>query len=413
MPSDCYWRGDVLATKEVKTLVVGGTPANGQVYTATMNGKAVSYTASGVDTNPTIATALYDLLIDSETVPPEFREFEYEVAAATITATAVDAGVPLTVTTGATGTGTFVTTTTTTATGPNWWSAAANWSTGVAPVTGDSAYLRKSNVDILYGTDQNAVTLALLDVDASYTGRIGLPDRNANDYDEYRERFLKIGATLAFFGRGAGSGSGRVRWNAGTVQTTAALYASGSPDGTMPSAVDFVGTHASNAWTVNRGSLAVGHKPGTASTLTTLKVGSQGNAASDAKVYCGYSVTLGTLTMNGGVVDVWNGLTTANVTGGTLNASKGAFGTINNDEGTVNYDTAGTLSSYVGGTNSVLDCSRVVASRTITAAVFEAQSSFRDPAKTVTFGGSGAFIRCKVSELREFDVGEQFYFQRA
>jgi len=413
MPSNCFWRGDALAIQEVKTLVVGGVAAAGQIYTATMNGKSVSYTAILGDTNATIATELSALLSSTNSVPPEFNEAGYtDSGTGTITMTANSAGVPLTITTSATGTGTFVTTTTTAATGPNFWDNAGNWDTGTVPVTGDSVYLRKSSVDILYGTDQSGVTLALLDVDGTYTGKIGLPDFNANGYVEYRNTFLKISATTAYCGRGTSSGPGRFRWNVGANQTTFKIYGTGTPDDGTPAAIEFVGTHASNSISVQRGTLAIGLKPTTAATVLTLAIGSRDNPNSDAAVYCGYNVTLGTLNQNGGTVEVWNGLTTANLTDGTLNAYGGAFTTINNDSGTVNYDTSGTCGTYTGGTNSLLDCSRVSASRTFTTASFNANSSFRDPAKTVTFGGSGATIRCKLSELREFDIGENFLIQR-
>lgn len=413
MPSDLYFRGDALPVAEVKTLVVGGTPANLQVYTVTINTKQVSYTASGVDTNDTIGAALLALLTDTGNTPPEFQEATYAGGLATITATGTDAGRPYTITTSATGTGTFVTTTTTAATGPNFWNLAANWSTGTVPANADNVYIRQSAVDILYGLDNNAVTLALLDIDASYTGKIGLNEFSASGYAEYREQYLKISATAAFCGRGFGTGPGRFRWNAGSNVTTFGIYSTGSPDSGVVAAIDFVGTHASNVINVNRGTIAVGRKPGTASTVLTMSVGTQDGSTSNASVYTGYNVTLGTVKMTGGTVDVWNGATTVTLDGGTLNANKGAFTTITNNDGTVNYDTNGTCSTYTGGTGSLLDCSRVVAARTITAATFNAKSSFRDPAKTVTFGGSGAYIACKIEELTEFDTGENFYFQRA
>lgn len=411
--ADLYFRGDALPVAEVKTLIVGGTPAAGQVYTVTINGKVITYTALLGETNNDIGAAIIGLLTNTGNTPPEFQEARYTGSTALITATGVNAGQPYTITTAATGTGTFVTTTTTAATGPNFWNLAANWSTGATPANGDSVYIRQSAVDILHGLDNSGVTLALLDIDASYTGKIGLNEFTESGYAEYREQFLKIGATTAFVGRGFGTGPGRFRWNAGTVQTTFGVYSTGSPDSAVVAAIDFVGTHASNAITVNRGTLAVGRKPGTASTVATLNIGSQDNGASDAAIYCGYNVTLGVVKMTGGTLDVWNGATTVTLDGGTLNANKGAFTTIANNDGIVNYDSAGTLSTYTGGTGSLLDCSRVVAARTITAATFNAQSAFRDPAKTVTFGGSGAYIACKVGELKDFDVGENLYFQRA
>ena len=411
--ADVFWRGDAPAVQEVKTIVVGGTPANGQVYTVTINGKGIAYTANGSDTNSTIATALQALLAATDDTPPEFDELTYTVDTATITATVTESGVPVTLTSSATGTGTLVTTTTTTATGPNWWSNAANWSGGAVPVNGDNVYIRKNDVDILYGLNQSGVTLAILEIEGTYTGKIGLPDTNANGYFEYRETFLKIGATLAYVGRGFGTGPGRLRWNAGTVQTTATVASTGTPEDGIVAAFDFVGTHASNAINAQRGTLGFGVKPGVATTVATLKIGSKDNQASDVSIYSGSNVTLGTVSMNGGALEVCNGATTITVANGTLTATAGAFTTISNGSGTVNYDTTGTLGTYVGGTNSMLDCSRVVASRTITSATFHANSSFRDPAKTVTFGGSGATINCKLDELGEFDVGELFVFQRS
>lgn len=410
--ADLYWRGDALPVTEIKTLVVGGTAANGQIYTVTINGKVISYTADGSDTNSTIATAVQALLSDTENTPPEFDEAAYTVDTATITARCTSAGIPFDIVTAADGTGTFITTTTTAATGPNFFDLGANWSTGSPPANSDNLYVRQSSVDILYGLDMNAVTVTLLDIDSTYTGKIGLPDTNPLGYQEYRETYLKIGATNCFVGRGFASGPGRFRWNAGSVQTALNIYGTGTPDDGIVAAIDFVGTHASNAVNVQRGTLAVGLKPGTASTVATMNVGSKDNPTSDATIYCGYNVTLGTISATGGIIDVWNGATTVTLAGGTLNANKGAFTTINNDNGTVNYDTAGTCGTYVGGTNSILDCSRIVAARTFTSATFNANSTFRDPAKTVTFGGSGAFIRCKMDELREWDVGENFYFLR-
>ena len=411
--SDNYFRGDAVPVQEVKTLTVGGTPAAAQVYTATINTHTVAYTAIGADTNITIAVALQLLLSATATAPVEFDEGSWAVpTTAVITVTANTAGVPFTVTSSATGTGTLVTATTVNATGPAWWSEPKNWSLGAIPVNGDNVYLRRSAQDILYGIDQNAVTLALLDIDGSYTGKIGLPDFNPLGYAEYRETFLKIGATTCYVGRGNFTGPGRFRWNAGIVQTALNVYGTGTPDADAPGAVDFVGTHASNALLVQRGTVSVALKPSVASTILTATIGSKDNPTNDATVFFGYTATLGTLNMAGGTINVWNGLTTANIRAGTLTCSLGAYTTINNENGTVNYDTGGTLGTYTGGTSSLLDCSRIARARTITTAVFEPTSSFRDPSKTVTFGGSGAFIRCGLDELKEFNVGEQFYFQR-
>src|ERR1700736_2287329 len=111
------WRGDAPAVKQVNTATVGGTAAGGQVYTVTINGKTVSYTAAGGDTNNTIAGALQALLAASTI--PEFQEVAWTVATNVITGTSAVAGRPFTNTSSATGTGTLVRATTTASSGPN------------------------------------------------------------------------------------------------------------------------------------------------------------------------------------------------------------------------------------------------------------------------------------------------------
>jgi phage tail sheath gpL-like len=60
------WRGDAPAVKQVIAVTVGGTPANGQVYTVTWNGSSVAYTAGDGDTNASIAAALQARLAATE-----------------------------------------------------------------------------------------------------------------------------------------------------------------------------------------------------------------------------------------------------------------------------------------------------------------------------------------------------------
>src|SRR5262245_47220947 len=105
------WRGDAPKTAQVNTVTVGGTAANGQVYSVTINAKLVAYTANGSDTNNTIAAALKALLAAS--VIPEFAEVTWTVATNVITGTAKTAGRPFVNTSAATGTGTLVTATAT------------------------------------------------------------------------------------------------------------------------------------------------------------------------------------------------------------------------------------------------------------------------------------------------------------
>ncbi len=91
------------------TITVAGTPANLQVYSCTISGQTVSYTASGGDTNTTIATALKAALVAS--VLSNFVQLTWtNPSAGVIKGTANLADHAFTLTSSATGTGTLVNT---------------------------------------------------------------------------------------------------------------------------------------------------------------------------------------------------------------------------------------------------------------------------------------------------------------
>ncbi len=230
--STVIWRGSSKPVADVWTVVVGGTIANGQIYTVTIGNRSIAYTAVvGSDNNAAVASALKALLAAATVAngQGEFSEVTWTVSTTTITGTAKTAGVPITISSGATGTGTLVSTNTTVATGPNFWSEAANWSTGAVPVSTDTVYLQGSSVPILYGLGQSAVTLTALYADLTFTAAVGLPDYNANGYFEYRSRYLAISATTFNVGLGdSGGGSGMLRINLGSNASTINVYGTGT-----------------------------------------------------------------------------------------------------------------------------------------------------------------------------------------
>lgn len=134
MPTNRY-RGDALAVAQLDTLTVGGTPAVNQVYSVTINGKVVSYTATGTDTNSTIALALANAMTASAI--REFGEVLWAQDSGTtnqINATAQTAGRPFTVAAvSATGTGTLTHAAVTANTGPWNWDQPLNWTLGRIP----------------------------------------------------------------------------------------------------------------------------------------------------------------------------------------------------------------------------------------------------------------------------------------
>ena len=238
--------------------------------------------------------------------------------------------------------------TTTANSGPNNWDVAANWNTNSVPTTGDIAYVSDSNVDILYGLDQSAVTLAELHIEQTFTGSIGLPRKNTDgttSYYEYREQYLKIGATELYIGEKNGDGSDRIKINLGSVQTTALITNSGSsPDGNTPPIL-LLGSHASNVINVNRGFVGIAYFPTETATVATIRQAFIDDATDDTTVFCGSGATLTNITKTGGTLDINSATTSFQQTAGTTTVHDGAHTVLNVLAGTLNYNSTGTLAA--------------------------------------------------------------------
>lgn len=230
--------------------------------------------------------------------------------------------------------------------GPNHWDVAANWNSNSVPASSDTVYVSDTDISILYGLDQSAVTLAALHVEQTFEGTIGLPRLNTdgtNSYFEYRDTYLKIGATNLYIGDKEGDGSERLKINLGSVQTTALITNSGdSPDGNTPPIL-LLGTHASNVINVNRGIVGVAYYPTEVSTIATLRQAFFDDATDDTTVYLGAGVTITTIAKTGGILDVNSGTTSFEQTAGTTTFHDGAHTVLNILAGLVNYNSTGTL----------------------------------------------------------------------
>lgn len=370
------WLGRAAATAHVSTHTVGGTAANGQVYSVTINGITVSYTASGVDTNNTIAAALQVLLAASTVT--EFTELTWTVATNVITATGDTTGVEHVITSAATGTGTLVTAVTTAASGPNRWDVAVNWSGGAVPVTGDDVVVDLP-VSITAGLDQSSVTLASLTIAASFTNGavIGRPRINASGYPEFRDDYLKISATVVKVGVGEGQGSGRIKIDIGTAQSTVEVRSTGYPTEQGIPSLLIKGTHASNAIDVQSGSVGIVVFGGETSTLSSLRT------AGSAQVVLGEGCTIGTI-HGEGAVQINSAVTTAQQTGGSWTV-RGAsnINTLIQTAGVLNYRGSGTIDdATVGGS---LDFSGDASARTVTDCTLKLGGRILDPLDTVTW----------------------------
>jgi trimeric autotransporter adhesin len=348
------WKGKALPVAQVNTITVANTWAAADTVTLTMNGKAIVITIGATVTTAAVATAIKEA-INGDTITgnatrsesganiPEFAEVAATVLNSVVTVTGNTKGKPftLTVTESTAGSGTATGAVATAASGPNHWNEAKNWDTGSVPVDGDTPYIDNSNVSILYGLDQSAVTLAALYVGQSFTGTIGLPEVNSDgtQYLEYRDQYLAVGATILQIGLGVGEGSGRIKINTGSVQTALSVWNGGqSLDTTLP-AILWKGTHASNALVMRGGDVGIAVYGAEVATLATWSVES-------GRLVLGAGVTLsGALQQNGGDVLV-NSLIDGSLTvldGNTVIDGTGAVDQLTIRGGNVIYNTSGTL----------------------------------------------------------------------
>jgi hypothetical protein len=412
------WTGNAQSVADLWTATVGGTIEVGDVFKVTVNGKTLTYTATATTIASVVAGLVAAFNALDPTLYPEHAEYTAADASPTITFTADRAGVPGTITVATTEAGggaadaqTFTIAHTATGTGPNNWDNPANWDTGAIPVSTDTPKIENSAVDILYGIDQNAVTLTSLDILKSFTGKIGLPRRNANGYQEYRETYLKISATTLNVGQGAGRGSGRIKVNVGANACAANVYGTGQPAEAGVESFLFVGTSASNTLNVTEGSVGVAAFAGEAANLSgILKVGFEQNRASDANVRCGSGVTLATVVQTGGMLEINSAMTTVTRTGGTMtHRGTGTITTLENFGGTFYDECSGTYTTVLN--MATFDRQRVLSQQTIDTLRVYARSNTYIPSGTtaplygVTLTNPFECVGCELTDLGAFEVG--------
>lgn len=401
------WRGDAPATAQVNTITVGGTAANGQVYSVTINGKPVAYTATGADTNTTIATALQALLAASTIA--EFQEVTWSnPSAGVVKGTANTAGMDFVNTSSATGTGTLVTVTTTANSGPTDVSVGANWSSGSVPSSGDSIYFQNSASPALRNLQAlAAVAPALVQIDASYTGQIGLPYNNAAGYIEYRQRYLQFsGWTACNIGQGQGNGSGKIQLDAQTHDHTTFVWnAATSSEQGIP-AVLIKGGSSASALTDLKGAVGVALFAGETATLPTLNIAYVSNIAGDASVTIGSGCTLTTVNKTGGTLYSQSAVPTltsyagtATVLTGNMTAANLYSAGSNAPANTLKYSTGGTITTNIVESGCTLDCSGTLSTVTLTNSTWYKGATINAPGGNVTMTNAASIPDGQVSDV--------------
>lgn len=392
-------------------------------YALTVNNKSVSKIAAG-SANATAAALVAAWNAASYGEMREATATNPGAPSANITLTMDTPGVPLIFTLTATGgTGTVsALTNTQVATGLNWWNNAANWTTGSIPTNGDTAWVDgTSSIPILYGLAQSGVTLAALNVAAAFTttggqsfGQIGLPDTNSNGtpYQEYRPLYLSIGATVQSIGYGPGQGSSLIRINNGSVQTALTIWNSQTQqtNNTNLEAVQWKGTHASNVVKIVKGSLGIAAYGGDLATILTLTVGYVTSPTSDSAVRGGAGLTLGTMNMSGGTVQLNAGLTTVAKDGGALTINSGSVTTWTDQDsgaagtGSSTYNGAGTIGTLTLSGATTFSLAEDPNTVTISAMNMYAGSALADPNGVGVYSTGIALKQCRVGDVT-IDVG--------
>ncbi len=274
---------------------------------------------------------------------------------------------------------------------------------GVSTAVGDDVCLTNSASSILYDIDQSTLTVTSFSVDATYTGDIGLPRTNAaGGYVEYRTTSLKLGIPTLNLGRGEGAGSGRLKFDLGTVQSTVNVYGAGNPAEQGVPAVLLKGTHASNVLNVHRGSVGAAFFPGETGTVATARLGYQTSQQTDADVVLGDGCTLTTISQNGGKVVFGSNVTTLTQRGGEAEARGSCnVATYDGQDGALRFRSSGAVggTALVLGGGCTLDLSGDPRGKTVSNLTMQAGSSFLDPDKTAAGTLNITLSECSLADV--------------
>ena len=283
--------------------------------------------------------------------------------------------------------------------GPYDWNTAANWLTGAVPTTGDHVYIdgRAAN-KIIYGLDQDAVTLASLHIGQGMIYEIG-----TLTYP------LRVGATLLFIGEPAedgstAAGSALVNLNLSSIQSTIHGYATRNTGTSGYPPVQIAGTHASNTATLKDGFYGFGTS--TPHESYTMDV----NVTGRAKVVLGTGGTVATVNVSkmGGEVLLKCAATTINQDAGKLvTEGTGAITTLKAG-GEAVLNSTGTITNLYAEGSGVAKFTESAAARTVTNAFIVGPNAqiLADNGKalSVTFTNGIDFLNG--AKTKQLDIGD-------
>ncbi len=425
MSTTAYWSPNQASIAQVETYTFTAPSGIGNTYTATLNGKSVTYASVSGDTAATVATALYNLLNIQTDIAAEFTEITFSnpsngvvVATANVPGTPFAnvnvggvAGVGLVMSTGNGLANGIATAHTTPNASPSDVNDPLNWlrvtppAPGVRqiPQNGDDEVVRDTDVPMLWNLDRlRTVSRNTFTRWQTFTGTIGLPETNPGGYAEWRATYywlsgpsgsVPAGGLQMVLGQGTGDGPTRERYNTQSVPTTLTVLAAGQPEDDY--GIRFLGVHTNNTFTLTGGaSLGIATGPGEIASLNN----SQMDGSASLGIGPGVTWTPGSgfteLTMLGGTAVLASAP-------GVLNLKNGSAATIIKDGLTwneVDLQGGSTLTMLAGGTittitlttNSSLDKSGDLRALTITNHGIDGDTCFiNDPLNTITYTNAG------------------------
>ena len=432
------WTGGAADIAQRDTGTVGGTWVQSDALTLTINNQNLVITIGTATTTANVATIVSQAwnastrlanLLSDESLNiggqeiPEFTEVTASNSASTVIFTANTSGIPYTLTRAvSSAAGTFVISATQAADGSHFYDNANNWSGATLPVSSDKLVFQNNAIDLLYNISQAATTNVSLQIDASYTGRIGLAPRNPTGYNEYRARHLTLGfasdARSLVIGEGPGSASSRININANTSSPKVVIANTGIPENLSRAAVDLIGGDADMDVTIRRGTLTLASESTNSASVSTLEIGFDVSRSTDAQVYVGDTTTIQEIKKRGGVLTVINassGAAIATVTHmeGLIEVNGGVGATLLDLQGgELRWHSTGTIGTLKLSGAATFDVSRDHRAKGITNPVERYSDSSRiiDPFQTIT---NLRIDNNQVSDLGNLILGTDFRITRA
>lgn len=394
------WRGDAPGVAQVDVEQITGTPAAGSWFQATCNGKSLRYTIPA-----SVSSGFTQDLIDgfiaawSSNANQQDGIGEFIEVAVTqydtdkFAFTAVNPGDPFTFTYSAGGGATEANdaTNSVASSGPNDASVVANYSSGALPSAADELWFQDCQNMPQFGlTALAAIGLAKV----VFMGALGATGRpffvpiGRTTYREYRARYLQLKMNSGSSPLIVNCQTDLLNLDCQTFQTLMLVSDTGTSGGGAVNGgtptLYFIGTHASNAITVDKGRLGLAYYAGEVATVLTLKLGYVTDSENDATIWYGSGTTLGSIAMTGGTVYGAIGLTTLTQRAGIVRLEDGSVTTATVYGGRFKYagnDTITTLTIYPGAEGLFNESNQA---RTVTNTTIYAGATWQDPGATVT-----------------------------